>query len=304
MGHEVKLTPTTAAVIHNGNFASVNANEIKQNARAQIGDLLRSNQITEQEAKDALKYLDGEVASALARRNTVEGRHYDYAMNGVEDLPDAKANQLMKDCGLTIGDLYSASQFAGADYEVSYTHLNKDGRAAAERGEITESELKNIQNDLNARIKENGGDRVLTDKETKQLMEGLGLSVEGRFQASKILRGILGGLLGGSVLGAPRGSASATAISPDGVVARATATIGGAASLVTGSAIGVGSGLTVGIIQAANRKEKPYGVQGGAEGGQGSVTNKTEARMHELGTTAGDNFVQPQVEDPMKDFLE
>ena len=44
------------------------------------------------------------------------------------------------------------------------------------------------------------------------------------------------------------------------------------------------------MIHQANRKEKAFGEQGGPEGGEGSVTNKTEAKMHEVGTKAAEAF--------------
>lgn len=76
----------------------------------------------------------------------------------------------MKDAGLTINDLYEASQFAGDDYEVTYTKLSKDEKRMAENDEITSSELKNIQNKLNEKIKANGGDKPIEDP-WKKLME-------------------------------------------------------------------------------------------------------------------------------------
>lgn len=36
------------------------------------------------------------------------------ALYGFEDLDDKKADALMKEAGLTVSDLYDASQFAGA----------------------------------------------------------------------------------------------------------------------------------------------------------------------------------------------
>ena len=59
----------------------------------------------------------------------------------------------MKSAGLTIDDLYQASKAAGPDYEVSYTYLIKEELMAAGKGEITASELKNIQNYLNEKNK-------------------------------------------------------------------------------------------------------------------------------------------------------
>lgn len=309
------LTPKTATVINN-HFHVQNKKDIKKIVNEELKRLVQTGEISPEEAKAAKKFLDNELANALVRRNNVERTAYE-TVYGFDDLQDEKADKLMKDSGLTIMDLYEASGFAGDDYEVTYTKLSKEEKQMAENGEITSSELKNIQNALNEKIKANGGDKVLDEKETKQLMEGLGLSVEGKFNIPKILLAAIGfGEAGGiagllTSHGAKTVTTTATAVA-EGVSATASSTVrvgasgvGGLGGLVAGAAIGAGAE----IVHQANRKEKAYGEQGGTEGGQGSVTNKTEAKMHELGVKhaeaieTGDMPSPKPIEDPFKDFM-
>ena len=148
-------------------------------------------------------------------------------------------------------------------------------------------------------------------------MKGLGLSVEGKFNVPKILLAAIGlGEIGG-IAGAVTSTGAKTAIATttqvvNGVKTTATATakvsasgIGLAGGLVAGGAIGAGAE----IIYQANRKEKAFGEQGGPEGGEGSVTNKTEAKMHDVGTLAAEamesgdvSFLTP-IEDPWKELM-
>ncbi len=310
------LTPKTAYVI-NDQFGAQSKKEIKKAVNDELQRLLQNGEITKDEAKAARKFVDNKIAAALVRRNNVERTAYETAY-GFDDLEDPKADKLMKDSGLTINDLYEASQLAGADYEVSYTKLSKDEKKMAENGEITSSELKNIQNKLNEKIKANGGEKVLDEKETKQLMKGLGLSVEGKFNVPKIILAAIGLGYPGGIAGAVTSRGATTAISTttkivNGVEATATATakvgssgIGLAGGFVAGVAIGAGAE----IIHQANRKEKAFGEQGGPEGGEGSVTNKTEAKMHDVGTMAaeamesGDVPSPKPIEDPWKKLME
>lgn len=311
------LTPKAAVVINN-NFGEQSAKEIKKSVNDELQRLLQNGEITADEAKAAKKFLDKDLASALSRRNTVERNMVYAALYGFEDLDDKKADALMKEAGLTVSDLYDASQFAGADYEVSYTKLSKQEKKMVENGEITSSELKNIQNKLNEKIKSNGGDKILNEKETKQLMKGLGLSVEGKFNVGKILLAAFGlGYVGGPV-GALTSTGAKTAIATttqvvNGVETSVTATakasasgIGLAGGLIAGVAVGAG----VEMIHQVNRKEKAFGEQGGLEGGEGSVTNKTEAKMREVGTKAteaienGETPSPKPLEDPFKNLFE
>lgn len=303
------LTPKTAYVINN-QFGAQSKADIKQAVNEELQRLLQNGEITKDEAKAAKKFVDNKIAAALVRRNNVERTAYE-TVYGFDDLSDVKADKLMKDAGLTINDLYEASQFAGADYEVSYTKLSKEEKKMAENGEITSSELKNIQNKLNEKIKSNGGDRVLDEKETKQLMKGLGLSVESKFNVGKIILATFGlGEIGG-IVGAKTAIATTTQV-VNGVETTVTATatgasgIGLAGGLLAGAAIGAG----VEMIHQANRREKAFGEQGGLEGGEGSVTNKIEAKMHEVGTKAteayenGDLPSRKSFEDPWKKLME
>lgn len=310
------LTPKTATVI-NGQFGAQNRKDIKKIVNEELQRLVQNGEVTPDEAKAAKKFLDNKLAAALVRRNNVERTAYE-TVYGFDDLQDKKADKLMKDSGLTIVDLYEASKFAGADYEVTYTKLSKNEKQMAENGEITSSELKNIQNALNEKIKANGGDKVLDEKETKQLMKGLGLSVEGKFNIPKILLAAIGiGEAGGIAAlvtshGAKTVTNTATVVA-NGVSATTSRTvrigasgIGAAGGLAVGAAVGAG----VEMVHQANRKEKAYGEQGGTEGGDGSVTNKTEAKMHAIGTMhaeameTGDLPSSKPLDDPVKKLFE
>lgn len=310
------LTPKTAALI-NSQFGAGDKKDIKKTVNDELQRMLKNGEISKEEARVAKKFLDNKIAAALVRRNNVERTAYE-TIYGFDDLEDAKADKLMKDFGLTINDLYEASKFAGSDYEISYTKLSKEEKKMAENGEITSSELKNIQNALNEKIRANGGDKVLNEKETKELMKGLGLSVESKFNVFKILLAAIGlGEIGG-VAGVLTSTAAKTVVSTatkvvNGVETSVTATarvgasgIGLAGGLVAGAAIGAG----VEMIHQANRKEKAFGEQGGTEGGEGSVTNKTEAKMHELGTKhgeaikTGDLPSRKPIDDPAKRLFE
>ena len=171
------LTPKTAYII-NDQFGAKSKKEIKNAVNDELQRLLQNGEITKDEAKAARKFVDNKIAAALVRRNNVERTAYE-TVYGFDDLENPKADKLMKDSGLTINDLYEASQFAGAE-----------------------------------------------------------------------------------------------------------------------------------IIHQANRKEKAFGEQGGPEGGEGSVTNKTEAKMHDVGTLAaeamesGDVPSPKPIEDPWKKLME
>lgn len=306
------ITPKTAHVI-NDQFGAQNKKELKKIVNEELQRLIQNGEITEEDAKTAKKFLDNNLAQALVRRNNVEHNAY-MTVYGFEDLADEKADKLMKESGLTINDLYDASKFAGADYEVSYTTLSKKEKEMAKNGEITSSELKNIQNALNERIKANGGDKILNDKETKQLMKGLGLSVENKFNVGKIIMAAIGlggvGNIAGALTSEGAKTISTTTITNG--IASSTVTnigasgIGAVGGFVTGAAIGAG----VEMLRQATRKEKAFGEQGGAEGGKGSVTNKTEAKVHEVGIKdaeaieSGDLPSPKPAENPLKKFFE
>ena len=190
------LTATTAKVLY-GDFKTTDKKELRKAVEAELTRLISTGEISKKEAKAALKFLDNDLAGALARRNTVEGTLYE-TLYGFEDLKDKQADTLMKESGLTIGDLYEASKFAGEDYEVNYVKLTKKEKKAAKNGELTRSELSNIQNALNAKIKANGGGKELNENETKQLMTALGLSIENKNGVIDIIKKIdpsLGGTL-------------------------------------------------------------------------------------------------------------
>lgn len=257
------VTRETATVIYN-NTTDKDAKAIKQKTGTELQRLAQNGEISQNEAAGANKYLSNDLASALARRNTVENNHAKL------QLSDKKAEKLMTEAGLNVDDLYEASKFAGADYMVNYTKLTKEEESKAANGEITAAELKNIQNALNKKIKENGGDRVLNDKETTQLMEGLGLSVEKKFSVSKTIMGLFG------VKSEPAQQQDSTVTNPMANAAKS--------ALYTAAGAAPVAGVVSSIRSQANRREA--GDKGGAEGGEGSVTNSTEAAMYELRETA------------------
>jgi len=280
------ITQKTAEVLNTAQGQT--RGDIKKAVSEQLQTMLKNGEITPEEAKEAKKFLDHNLASALARKNTVEGNKVS------PDLPDKKADALMKSSGLTVEDLYEASKFAGVDYNVNYTKLSKEEKATAENGELTASELKNIQNALNEKIKANGGEKTLTDKETKLLMKGLGLSVEKKFNIPKIIMAALGMSEAGGLTGVLTSTGAKTVVNTTTTVVNGASVTASATAHTGASGIGLTSGLAAGaligagaeILHQANRKEKAYGEQGGVEGGHGSVTNKTEAKMHQIETAA------------------
>ncbi len=292
MGNDINvksngLTQTTANLIQD-QFSGQNKKEIKKAVKEELERMLANGEVSRDEAKAAMKFLKSDdLAGALARRNTVERYGFESIMYDIQELEDPKANELMKQAGLNVTDLFNtAVKYAGADYEISYTHLSKNERKMAENGELTSSEMSNIMNDLNEKIKANGGDKVLDKKEVKTLMEGLGLSVEKKFNIGKIILSALGlGAIGGGVGSIAKKTTVKTLLGAGGVSTVVTSGVnaGAAAAGAVGGAI---TGAAAGMVGQALRKEDAYGEQGGQEGGVGSATNKTEAKMQILGETA------------------
>ena len=95
-----------------------------------------------------------------------------------------------------------------------------------------------------------------------------------------------------SAIKAPEGFVTDTAIAT-------VSTSGGLAGLAAGG-VGAFIAATIQVLRDIFRHEKPYGEQGSDAGGVGTVTNKTETKMHQMRTLAegktnsADDVEQPQ----------
>ena len=298
------LTPETARAL-NDTYGITNKSELKAQIKSKLAEMLSTGQITEEQAREAKKFLKSDnIIKALLGRNTA----MDTANKGT--LLNDDANKLLADAGLTVEDLFNTvAKYIGEDWTLSYTHLSKSEKKDADEGKITSSELRNIQNELNKIIKDNGGDYELTPKETKKLIDGLGIPIDKTINIPRVLLTILGfnvaGTLAGFLIGGSKATVSASSVLKtqegfvaDNVVATAS-TSGGLAGLAAGG-VGAFIAATIQVIRDIFRHEKPYGKQGGEAGGTGSTTNKTESKMEQMRvlaegeTTPSDDVEQPQ----------
>lgn len=174
MSEEVKLSQTSMNVIRDAKGTT--KKEVRQEIKTQIGELLKDGKISEEEAKAALKFADKDLQRAIASKNFVEK---DFREECCVKL-SKKDYKLLEKTGLTPDDLYSVSKLAGADYTVNAAKLTKEEKAAGKNGEQTKSELTNITNALNAKIKERGGTETISEKQAASLMRGIGLNVKTR----------------------------------------------------------------------------------------------------------------------------
>ena len=299
------LTPETARAL-NDTYGITNKSELKAQIKSKLAEMLSSGQISEEQAKEAKKFLKNDnIIQALLGRNTAMDS------NNKGTLLNDAANKLLADAGLTVEDLFNTvAQYIGEDWTLSYTHLSKDEKKDADEGKITSSELRNIQNELNKIIKDNGGDYELTPKETVKLIDGLGIPIDKAVNIPRVLLTILTFGLGGTITGLLTGGSKVTAIASsaiktqEGFVAdTAIATASTSGGLVGLAAGGVGAFIaaTIQVLRDIFRHEKSYGEQGGEAGGAGSATNKTEAKMHEMRVLAeGKTFQAEEVEQPQQ----
>lgn len=287
------LTPETARVL-NDTYGITKRTELKHQIKAKLAEMLSNGQITEEQAKEAKKFLNSDnIIKALLGRNTAMDS------NKKGTLLNDAANKLLADAGLTVEDLFNTvAKYIGEDWTLSYTHLSKSEKKDADEGKITSSELRNIQNELNKIIKENGGDYELTPKETKKLIDGLGIPIDKTINIPKVILTILTFGLAGTLTGVLTGGSEVTAKAvsigktPEGFVADtavATASTSGAAAGAAAGAIGAFIAATIQVLRDIFRHEKSYGEQGGEAGGTGSVTNKTESKMYRMRTLAEGN---------------
>ncbi len=208
---------------------------VKKYVKTELSEMLSKGQITKEEMKEALEYLDKDLSKGLAARNRM--------LYG-DVLFDKKTAKLLNETGLSIDDLYQASRFAGEDYTINTVKLSKEEKSAAQNGELTRSELANIQNELNAKIKANGGDKALSEKDVIKLMKSIGL--EDGTKKISVAKAILAGWF---------------------------------PAFNVANAITVGVSLGDRNLVSKTREEKPFGSQ---DSNDNSVTNETEAKMSVL----------------------
>ncbi len=229
------LSKPIMAVI--SNLESIDRRELKFELKAKLSEMLSNGQITKDEMKQALDYVDRDLQKALIGRTKNEG-----GRQGLQH--DANISKLLDKANLQVDDLYSVSHLAGEDFTINTVKLSKEEKAEGAKGELTRSELENIKNQLNEKIKARGGDYELSDNEVIKLMKGIGLE-DGTKKTSN-LKGILLGIL------------------PPLNIANAITTV-----------------RTDGIVNFANKRrdEEAYGEQ---DASGVNITNKTETKMKEL----------------------
>ena len=120
------------------------------------------------------------------------------------------------------------------------------------------------------KIKAKGGDKVLSDTEVRKLMEGLGLSVEIRFNVAKIAKSALQNIFG---FEGESGHKVNTETVTNGIVK---------GDVYTG--VGFGAGVFAeGFLGAAKEASaQAHRREEGTEESDGSVTNPLETKMAEL----------------------
>ena len=165
-----KMSDVAAAVVMQ-NFSETDPEKLKQEITKQLDSMLANGEISKEDYKAGIKLTNkNSIMSALAGRNKTEGNIVDW-VRGFEDLENPEADTLMKAVGLdisTIGGI--AADIAKGDYTVH------------------DKDLKQIQAALNAEIKSKGIDYELSKKETKLLVESVGINVK----SMNILKRIFG----------------------------------------------------------------------------------------------------------------
>lgn len=242
------LSQTTANAIWM-HFQSGDSKELKAELNSELKTMLQEGKISREEYEAAVKFIkkEGNLMDALAARNRVEGNTYGSIVYGDGSLPDEKADKLMKDCKLEINDLYEAVHKFAG---LDYKVSDKANLNPLKKS-ANGSEIENIRSYLNDIIKKNGGDKELTKKETAFLMKGLGADV-GKTDNVPAFAKFLLRCVGLSVAGAVQIQAN-------------------------------GDFLSVGINESKASKSE----QDTRDGGEGSVTNKTEAKMGKLSKKSG-----------------
>lgn len=151
-----------------------------------IGNYLKKLQkkgyISKADAQSVKTFFDIDMCNAIAAKSIFEynvqfiekGRKFG-AIIGLPTHSPEKIDKLLEDSGLKLEDLIEAAQLAGPDYTVQQTKLSESEKKASQEGKTTSSELHNINNFLNAKIKEKGGKKLSTG-ETLELMCYIGLN--------------------------------------------------------------------------------------------------------------------------------
>ena len=145
----------------------------------EISKRLSSGLITKAEAKEVNRFFDEDMQFALSTRYGIQDRIRAYDEYGTDHLVEGsyitddnkKLKKIFSGTGLSMRDIYEAAKLADDDCKIQRMRLSKTEKEAGKRGEITRSELHNIQNFLNAKIKEHGGTKELSEKETIKIME-------------------------------------------------------------------------------------------------------------------------------------
>lgn len=285
------LTPKTANVLYN-TFGITNKEELKNQIKTKLSEMLSNGEISEKEEKAALKFLNsGKIGDVLIARNVAKS-----VAEGQIELQDNKAAEIMRNSELTIDDLYNIiGKYVDKDWTLSYTHLSKSEKKQANEGEITSSELKNIQNSLNEIIKNKGVEYQLSTKEVKHLVKALGIPIESTLRFGKILLSVLtlGAIstLSGSTMERFEHSPAEAVFSSGKSTAGATLGTGTAVKALTSLTetnfkLGIGTGIigaltgfAIQVLRDIFRHEKSYGSQ---ENNTGSVSNKTETMMRKM----------------------
>ena len=224
----------------------------------EVSKRLSSGRITKAEAKEVYRYFDENMLHAIDTREQIDNRRTwfsdpdnDYLAKDSSEARNKKLQKILKGTDLSMKDIYDAAMLAGDDCQVQRAKLSKAEKEAGKRGETTRSELHNIQNFLNAKIREHGGTKELSEKETIRIMENIPRVSDDTRTDLNLLKAALiafsGGILWGPI---------AQAITGDDYLLNDMAT--------------------------DPKNEKAYGEQNGTT--DGSVMNKLEAKMRRFDT--------------------
>ena len=243
--------------LNSGKYAIYNQN-IKNIVKNELGLMLSSGEITKKEAKEVKKFFDYNMRDAIEakyefQRNEqlieeVKNQGYNpvYILSTDKDL-----NRTLQDTGLTLNDLVEVGKLAGDDFTINRAKLTKAEKKAGKAGKLTRSEIDNIQNALNAKIKENGYTKELSKGEVLTLMKHIGIN-------DGVTDGGLKALLGICL--------KVFTIAP---MIYNNIQVHGSATLEETD-----------LYMRGSKYEKAYGEQ--PEATNGSATNRLEAKMHKF----------------------
>jgi len=175
VGETMGVKETISAIKERGVYLEV---PLRRNIEEEISNRLSSGKITKAEAEEVKKYFDDDMIFALSKRDAIDFmRNYylgdELAIDSYESGTNKKLHKLLEGTNLTLKEIYEAAKLADVDCKIQKAKLSKAEKEAGKRGETTRSELHNIQNFLNAKIKEHGGTKELSEKETIKIMEDI-----------------------------------------------------------------------------------------------------------------------------------